>query len=338
MHKRFCTFLSWLALHRKWHALKGNLLALFVVEMLEDAIQKIVNAITNNTMATDDPARLLLEQFEAQDRADFDKFWQSDYPDSLKLIIADKSEHANIDWDLLVKGPVYCHTALLPAQIRTKLFLTYQKSQPVNDTFSVATVAISRIQADAAVPAVLDDNNRTMRIVYEDADRNLEDFVNCSEPPHIDYNEYFYVNAVEDWKTVVVPNDAEIKEYGVKQAPTKGMIAFSFNECPGGNINVTGILAGDATFYVNGNHVMNLTQFHAGYQECVLMLSGPDAAGGGSDRYYWQPNNEGRFEIRARVTKVRFFLRVTSFIVWYHAKHSMSSMIPLVPSGHRNSA
>lgn len=314
-------------MHRKYHALRGNLLALFVFDILEDAIQDIAAMLRKDDDA--DPVALLA-RLEEQESDDFVRFWQSDVPDSLKAIVPNVLEHASIDWDLLVKGPAYCHISVTPTEIRRKGILTESKDQM--DIFSMETGALSRGAADASSLTALDDGGRSMQIAFESAEKDPTKF-DCTEQLHIDFKEYFYVNFDDGWKNVVVPNDAEVKEYGVnEQSITRGVIAFclkwcNWNKCPERNMDVDGILAGNATIEVNGQRVEKLTRFHTSSQECVLTSH----AGG----RYWAPNPDGRFDIRARVTRPKWFLRFTSFVVWYHTEDDDDVSSTMIPEVHK---
>jgi hypothetical protein len=277
----------------------GNLAALFLVEILSDAIDEIItNAKASNPV-------VFLAELQKQEEADSDYFRRTEFPDLVKDLIPEVAGDGDFDWSTLVSGPSFCHTALIPAEIRKKGILT--ESLPV-DIFSDDTGAIPRSIADAW-PAVDGD---MMRLVYEDADKDPK-FHNCSEMTNVDFKEYFYVNSEDGWKKVVVPNDAEVEEYGTGQ-PVKGMLAFclkwcNWNSCPPGNLRLESILVGIAQMEVNGMPVTNVTRMNAQVtQDCGLMSN--------AEGHSWIPNDHGRFEIRARVTEAGNYLRFSSFVVW----------------------
>lgn len=308
--------------NRKWNALLGNMLALFVLDFLDEALREVSTLVDANMNVV-----ALLQRFEADNRSRYQTFRQANFDDSLKAIVPDESQHDSIDWNLLVKGSSYCHLAVLPSETRRKGIISNDTSR-VLDLFSpFDSHAISRTVADAATVGVTSagvDNassttSDTMRLVYETDDKTPDRFP-CNETLYIDFREYFYVSEPEGWRHVIVPNEAELNEYGtsingVNQAiQSSAAVAFCLKfcnhfVCPTEDLNIAAILSGNATMEINGRPVTQLTQFINTGHECVL--TGHDE---GRD---WIPNAEGRFVIRARALWPKSFLRFTSFVVWY---------------------
>jgi hypothetical protein len=292
---------------RKWHALIGNLLALFVFDLLDESVRQIASAVEAGVDLQD-----LLAQLEVDDRSALAQFWSAAPHSSLKAIVPDRSERETIDWDLLVKGPAYCHLSLLPSETRRKGIVTNDTSRLLN-LFSRETGAVARELIKTVDDSAMSLDVDTMRLVYEASDKAAKNF-QCDHQLSIDFREYFYVAANDGWKHVIVPNDAEQLEYGHDRRPIqRGVIAFclkwcNWNACPLGHVDIAGFVAGNATVQVNGLAVTNFTKVHSLSQECVVTSH--------ANGRFWLPNDKGRFVIRARAESPGTFMRFTSFIVW----------------------
>jgi hypothetical protein len=287
-------------------------LAIFVFDLLDESVRQIASAVEAGIDLQD-----LLTQFEVDDRSTLARFWSAAPHSSLKAIVPDRSEHETIDWDLLVKGPNYCHLSLLPSETRRKGIVTNDTSLLLN-LFSRETGAIARQLAETVEDSAMLLEMDTMRLVYEADDKASKNF-RCNHQLSIDFKEYFYVAANDGWKHVIVPNDAEQLEYGHGRRPIqRGMIAFclkwcNWNTCPPGHVDIAGFVAGNATMQVNGLPVSNFTKLHSLSQECVLTSH--------ENGRFWLPNDKARFVIRARAESPGSFVRFTSFIVWHESEH-----------------
>jgi hypothetical protein len=294
--------------HRKWHALIGNLLALFVFDLLDESVRQIASAVEAGVDLQD-----LLTQLEVDDRSALAQFLNEAPHSSLKAIVPDRSEHETIDWDLLVQGPAYCHLSILPSETRRKGIVTNDTSRLLN-LFSRETGAVARDLTKTVEDSAMSMDMDTMRLVYEANDKAAKNF-KCDHQLSIDFREYFYVAANDGWKHVIVPNSAEQREYGHGRRPIqRGVIAFclkwcNWNTCPPGHVDIAGFVAGNATVQVNGLTVTNFTKLHSLSQECVLTSH--------TNGRFWLPNEKGRFVIRARAESPGSFVRFTSFIVWH---------------------
>ena len=145
-----------------------------------------------------------------------------------------------------------------------------------------------------------------MRLVYQEDERQ-----DCPVYTNLDYKDHFYVNINDDWKSLILPNDTEVNEYGNGQ-PLRGLIAMclplcSWGQCPKGSLDRKALDEGKIEFEINGLAVSKLHEF----EECEILRH--------SDGYQWQPNSDGRFDIRARVNQTAepgSYLRVSSLILW----------------------
>jgi hypothetical protein len=89
----------------------GNLIALSLCFVIEDALHELV-------LIKSDPSFPDLLRAEAD--ADFQSFMNSDLPKASAKVIVPK----DIDGELVLRGPNFCHTARLPADIRHLGMLT----------------------------------------------------------------------------------------------------------------------------------------------------------------------------------------------------------------------
>jgi hypothetical protein len=84
------------------------------------------------------------------------------------------------------------------------------------------------------------------------------------------------------------------------------VIAICFAICGKceGEIQNNDFHAGMAEMEVNGVKVAALTPFNA----CSFLRN--------VDGHVWKPNSDGRFEIRAKVNKVKSYIRFSSIVIW----------------------
>jgi hypothetical protein len=276
---------------RKWHAVMGHLAALFLFEVFDDALKEIATSTTDpEALAT------LLAELQAEEDADYKNFLNADVPQDLtKLLEAGDVE--KVDLELFAKGPNFCHTARLPAEIRHRGILT-ESSQTGSCTYDKGM--------GAGEANTSPNNSELMRLVYTEKLR-----LDCPVTIHMDYQDYFYLPEREGWKKLIIPNDSELKEYGIAGQKLKGLVAMCILECPSGNTKCQPGELRREDFYdrkfkmsVNGLSVHNVTRL----QECDLLEN--------TKGMIWPLNKDGRFEITAKVFEPDSYLRVSTFIVW----------------------
>jgi hypothetical protein len=122
--------------------------------------------------------------------------------------------------------------------------------------------------------------------------------------------DYFYLHTREEWKKLILPNNAELKAYGSNKNELQGLILMCFPECPWGRCpkgSVSGRENFDArkfSIVVNGVAVTNLTKLHT----CDI-LTNPNG-------FLWEANEDEKFEIKTRVLEPESFIRISAFIIW----------------------
>jgi hypothetical protein len=264
----------------------GYLATFFLVDQFESALIAV--------SSTSDPESLLKQLIE-EEVSDYEKLVREPVPDYFKNFLETKSLN-DAELDIFSKKRNFCHIAKLPAEIRHLGILTESNLTG----FTTFDKGIG--QREAASSA---NTKEFLRLVYDENERS-----DCPVTTLMDYKDYFYLHTNEDWKKLILPNDAELRVYGSDENQLHGLVVMCFPECPWGNCP-TGSVSGRENFEigkfaitVNGVSVTNLTKLH----ECDI-LTNPDG-------FLWKPNEDGRFEIKAKVMEAESFLRISSFIVW----------------------
>lgn len=277
----------------KWHAVMGYLGALFLLEGLEVAVKELL------LTAEEDPATLLSLLRGAED-VEYAKFTNSPVPTVLHDVFPPAGVDG-FDLDILVRGHNFCHTAKLPAEIRHKGILTESTKTGFYSFDKGMGLKIAKTSTNVG---------ETMRLVYSEEDRQ-----DCPENLQMDYKDYFYVDRSEDWKKLVLPNNAEVKEYGTADQPQlmlHGYVAMCLTLCSWGDCPA-GVLTRDAfpdkfEIQVNGVAVTQLWPV----EECEILRH--------ESGYQFAVNDDGKLDIRVRVKQDTAdrgsYLRVSAFIVW----------------------
>jgi hypothetical protein len=209
----------------------------------------------------------------------------------VSTFIPDKGD---IDLDHVFKTPCFCHTAKVPAEIRHKGILT---EGPARDMFSYES-GISQKEADSSP-----NPSEFMSLVRDDSSRQ-----ECSVMLNIDHKDFFYVHQRDGWRKLLLPNDAEIAEYGTGQ-PLRGLVAVCFQLCPWDKCDQGVLLAkdveeGKGQIEVNGQPVVGLTLAN----RCHFLRGGQG--------HYWPVPADSKFEIRVRATEPKSYIRLATVVIW----------------------
>jgi hypothetical protein len=249
---------------RKWHAMTGNMIAMFLSFVVEDALKELVANKSNSTF---------FDKLRADEEADFKLFMSSGLPNSSNEIRIP----GDIDREVYLRGPNFCHTARLPAEIRHLGILT-ESSKIGEDSYDKGTSAgaMKNFKPDGSMPLVYDPGERQK----------------CSEPLNKDYKDWFQVKREFGWSQLTLPTDAEVKAYGTG-APLRGIITVCFRH--DGQFGL-----GPGVLEVNGMMVTNYTKQR---KTCHFLRN--------AKGHIFEPNSDGRFEIRAK-TNGKF----SSFGIW----------------------
>jgi hypothetical protein len=262
------------------HAMTGNLMALSLSFVLEDALLELISAKSDASFP---------DLLRAKEDADFKFFMSSDLPKTSTALALP----SDIDRELIFRGPDFCHTARLPAEIRHLGILT-ESSLVGQDSFDTGMEIKVATRSDV---------NGTMPLVFYEEFRQV-----CPVPLNKDYKDVFLVDNSHDWSQLTLPNDAEMKAYGTG-APLHGILAVCFSgcdwgKCPKGNLLGEDIELGMGSMEVNGIRVSSFTEFN----KCKFLRN----EGG----HIWKPNSDGRFTFRAKANEAKSYIRFSTFAIW----------------------
>ena len=136
------------------HALNGNLLSLFLMEIVSDALQEIE--------AHGSDLEALLTNVTRQQEADYQLLRDSPPPGFLKGFVQSNMAGEEDLPDILTKSPNVCHTARLPAETRHLGILTESNKTGFYDYdkgVSLASATASQ-NPDGVMRLVYDPNER----------------------------------------------------------------------------------------------------------------------------------------------------------------------------------
>lgn len=270
----------------KWHALNGNLMANFLVELLGDAIDDV--------MASENP-KAFLKELELAEKADYDRLRQSDMPRAEAFGAPEDEDTAKKVRSLYYKGHNICHLALLPSQIRYMGILTESGPVSIEDTQGGLLMGEARKTPN---------EGETLRLVGEDEQRQV-----CAEALlNIDHYDFFYLSQSEGWKQIIVPNRRELEYYGDGN-DFVGQIAICYVNCPWNTCPDHNFFGGinDGKEEITVNDVQVKSQINIG-MGCFLLLNEAGTT--------WNPNSDGQYLFRMRVNETDTYLRYSSFIFW----------------------
>jgi hypothetical protein len=223
-------------------ALDGNLMTLFLMEVIDDAIKHI------ETHGAEDPA-LLLQQLQEQEDAEYQIFLNSGPPlMGRNLFSKDDPVPMDVSIETFYRGPNICHTARLPSQTRYLGILTNKYNQSDNGETAIHPYNFDRdasqgpynydIGIAATDAASIPNPDGEMRLVYAPNERHR-----CAPLVYNDYKDWFMTQGSDDPQQasskLVLPNAAEMAAYMMQQQePLKGIIALCFTACAWGTYNV----------------------------------------------------------------------------------------------------
>lgn len=266
---------SW---HPGWkeHGLRGNYLALFLIQILEESLKDIMSSPDLDDMRM---------ELQSQEKADHEEFLGSELPPYSNQWPAPESQADKIR-RILYKGSNFCHAAELPAEIRYKGILT--ESEPV-DMFNL--------------PPEFPTPPNGLRIAPDKWNRQT-----CTVPLNMDYADHFYIHNSDGWKEMTLPNDREVEEYGTNEPP-KGLLSICHTRCPWNKCPPEYIMGGvqAKAIEIEVNGVPAISEFPID-KGCFLL----ENTGG----YFWKPDPNGKFTFRIRVNGARKYSRFGYFIIF----------------------
>jgi hypothetical protein len=210
----------------KYHALEGHWLAATVVEVVVDSLQELVKLEPTTTETLEQRYSRLeyqLKELNADEQTDYENIFDTPVPEFLQgkfnehLWRKDEDKEAMQDMPLsmFIKAPSFCHTAMLPAEIRFKGLLT-ENPDMVGDIvrqnyeFGVYQSEIAALERDGDGVSTNSRPGHKKEMVI--AMNNGEHQV-CPEPLNADFKDYFLVTSKEPRRSQVFPNAAELAYY-----------------------------------------------------------------------------------------------------------------------------
>ncbi|KAL7571142.1 hypothetical protein ACA910_014746 [Epithemia clementina (nom. ined.)] len=281
----------------KWHALYGNLLTLFWIELVDDALKYVAERGS-------DP-RALVRTLDIQEEQEFQPM-RSRNVSNLKFVEQDLGDIEDIPTEVIYWNPNYCHTARVPSQIRYLGILTESEEKGGPDSYDHGS----------ELNEVRSTTNDIMPLAW---DKGLYQEFCQNYRVVIDYQDFFVVNSL-GWSKLVLPNPAEIATYGpVQQNPVLlGYISICLASCgwscPASVLvqkdldNVTTIHS-RVSMQVNGVDVERYTRF-VGLDGATCQFL--KHSGG----HKWAANENGLYEIRAKTLESPNYLRISAFVIW----------------------
>ncbi|KAL7565622.1 hypothetical protein ACA910_018983 [Epithemia clementina (nom. ined.)] len=276
----------------KWHAFYGNLLTLFWIEVVDDALEEIARRGS-------DP-RALFFTFQTQEEQEFEPM-RSRNMSNFRYIGKQLQSIPDISNEVIYWGHNYCHTARLPAEIRYQGILTGSELKGGYDNYDQGS----------ELHEIINTANEEMPVSW---DRNFYQEFCTNYRVIIDHQDFLLVNSL-GFSKLVLPNPTEKSAYGtlVGSPQLVGYIEICLAGCGWGCpyntlshqdlVNATTIRS-RVSMKVNGVDVESFTQF----DDCAFLKH----AGG----HQWTANGDGLFEISAITLEPSKYLRISSFVVW----------------------
>ncbi len=287
----------------KDNALVGHALSLFLVDVLLDVLQELKIQLGDSSE--------VLEELIQKDIALHEEFTRGPLPDEYKKVVDLKNIQeglkdfgaSSFDETLFIKGPSMCHTARLPSQTRYNGILTHDKMVGKPAPVGQETYYVG-LDINEAHKTDTEDNK--MRLVYSMKDREAK-CTNVTVKP--DYPDSFYVNSLEGWASLKLPNRAEKKFYNYQPDQYQGIIVFHIKKCDWGNcpsnfLQITDYNQ-DWEMKVNGKQVVKVID--------IGSLAGMAVT---EDGFRIEPDENGQYEIEIKVNTEKKYLEFPDFVIW----------------------
>jgi hypothetical protein len=274
-----------LMIHRKQHALTGNLLALFLVDVLLEALQDLESST--------DALAVRLARLEAVEGADNERFRSEAPLPKLPTYVFNPSDFS-VTSNLFQKRSL-CHTARLPSEMRYNGILTGKTAQEFDHFYREG---MEREKADKLMSTMFDEGadidsieSDEMKLVYTEAFRQRR----CNATLNIDYPDAFYAGPNEGWKNLKILTPIEKETYKIDSPEGLIVVCLVQPNLYNKGFNGREIQVGDlkqhplVAFRVNGQDVEALSWIDS----CFIL--------NGSQGHYWKIGSDGQYEIEARV-------------------------------------
>jgi len=214
------------AWHPGWkiHALEGNLLAMTVLDLWEDAIQHLIDmepSEPETLMQRKERLEVLLRQIDQEDKAKYDNIFESPIPERLEKVVdkwwtGDRADRmADMSKESFMKAPAFCEFASLPADIRLRNFYTENlTATPGKYTDLTSFEAgidynfLREFEINISSPAYPWRGDK-IKLIQNSRDHQEP----CKADLHFDFKDVFMVSSVEGKRRLTIPNNSEKKHY-----------------------------------------------------------------------------------------------------------------------------
>eukprot|EP00977_Amphora_coffeiformis_P003270 scaffold609_cov170-Amphora_coffeaeformis.AAC.24 len=282
---------SW---HPGWkhHAFEGNVWALFLMEIIDDALE-----LLKSPEAVGEPA-LFVEKLRKEERSNYEKLLASNDFQHRKY----EQEIVDASLDTIYMSPNYCHTARIPAEQR---FLGILTGRAEGHTVKTPVADIDKGVLELTAARKADVTPSEMPLVYDGSHRQP-----CGIMVQNDFKDFYFVaGKYSDYVSHTIPADADISYYG-RTDKLRGVVAVCDAacgwHCPAETLDAfSSTQEGTTHWKVNGQPVHSITK----WDQCVLLKRTEDSV-------IWDANAQGKFEISVKVDDASKYLRLSSFMVW----------------------
>ena len=259
----------------------------------------------------------LLEELIKEDVALHRNFTTGPLPDTYKKVVDLTQANAEIqsnrntnetslDASLFMDGPSMCHTARLPAQIRYQGILTNTemvgKPVPVGEETYYVGHDINEAHKSAS------ENNK-VRIVYDMKERETTCKGVAPVTVKPDYPDSFYVNSLDGWAKLKIPNKAEQEFYRYNPENHQGIIVFHMRKCDWGKCPKHFLTLEDYEEHwemkVNNQRISKVISIGA---DAILAM--------GEDSLRIDADEKGQYEIEIKVKTENKYLEFADFVLW----------------------
>ncbi|CAB9513084.1 expressed unknown protein [Seminavis robusta] len=332
----------------RYHALMGHIMASTLLNVIDDSLQGMVamepTTKTESSKEKYDRIVAAIDKLDKEEAQDYENIFAAPVPEDFKRPFdealwkgnrkeANKEAMKDIfDIDYLVKNFSFCHTGLLPAEIRYRGILTENFDQvgTIMDYNYEMGIMQSKVAAmehppddsDVNATAFIDPHpGRDDQMLLLSIDKEYEFW--CEEETMKDHKDHFFISSEQGWRKLVIPNNAESEYYKEFDATkSKGwffacMASCDWDNCDNGDIRnsivnetMNGGEFGHMQMELNGVPVTGLKCFN---RCCALQHDDSDPA----QSFRWTPNADGKYEFRSMISGATKygFARFSSFVL-----------------------
>jgi len=332
---------SW---HPGWkdHGLLGKLISLFFVELLTDAVKEVAAMTANISSSSIIDRNRLFQELQSKEKMEYERFKKNEVPKAAATEIfkthhkrnpidSDLKENDQFDFiETWFKSRSFCHTALLPADIRYRNILTDHIALSTIDNrisngyqldYDMGTSEDS-IKQQLARNRLKDTSNGNVQLVYA-----LKQRQKCSIPLNIDHKDQFEIHQEEGLVSMQIPNNAEKSFYFINDGqnnrnnePLKGIIMLclvrcDWGKCPRGNINNEDIAPLPTEENpVNHKELLQI-EINGVPVSSYSYVGGCHALKSEKIGYKWSTNQLNQYDIQIRILKAKSYLRISSIAI-----------------------